>query len=288
MQQITFDQLPTVPATAKQRNYIAALMDDMGWHSEQMAVYAGEQGIDLVSMSMAQASGFIDGLKRLAHPTPKQITLIVKVCQDRDCGQSFRASDPDRKYCDGCLAERINGAGIFEDDDEPEESLVERFAAEAYVRDNPHDVALFDEPPPVRQQRRVLVQCRVCGKHAMIPILADAKICDSCLGNLPSQKDRIELELERATDASFNAELDLHTAIADASEKDRQRYQNAAALREASDPRIKDAWAKALQTSDGLAVLLRAYDAQLVAEQALVTALNHGQLALEEIAKVQE
>ena len=52
-------------ATDKQRQYIARLMDDLGWHSEQMAVYAHETGIDLVEMTKAQASTLIDRLKSM-------------------------------------------------------------------------------------------------------------------------------------------------------------------------------------------------------------------------------
>lgn len=54
------------PATEKQRNYIARLMDDLAWTSEQLAVYADEQQVDLVTMTKGQASTFIDGLKKLA------------------------------------------------------------------------------------------------------------------------------------------------------------------------------------------------------------------------------
>jgi hypothetical protein len=57
---------PEQPATPKQRSYIAVLQQDIGWHSEQLAVYAREQGIDLVSMSSYDASTLIDGMKRLA------------------------------------------------------------------------------------------------------------------------------------------------------------------------------------------------------------------------------
>lgn len=52
--------------TDKQRNYIARLMDDLGWTSEQLLVYTTEQGLDLLAMTRAQASTFIDGLKKLA------------------------------------------------------------------------------------------------------------------------------------------------------------------------------------------------------------------------------
>ena len=67
---------PDAPASDKQRNYIATLQEQLGWSSEQLAAYAQEQEIDLVSMTKGQASAFIDGLKALggqaAEPTPRQ------------------------------------------------------------------------------------------------------------------------------------------------------------------------------------------------------------------------
>ena len=65
----TYQQLPTpatlpAPASDKQRNYIAGLCDDLGWNSEQIAVYAAEQGIDLAALSSPQASKLIGDLKR--------------------------------------------------------------------------------------------------------------------------------------------------------------------------------------------------------------------------------
>lgn len=61
---------PDAPASEKQRNYIAALQDDLSWSSEQLATYAYEQQVDLVTMSKGQASTFIDGLKKLAEERP--------------------------------------------------------------------------------------------------------------------------------------------------------------------------------------------------------------------------
>jgi hypothetical protein len=58
---------PEAPASDKQRNYIAALQDDLSWTNEQLASYAGEHGVDLVTLTKGQASGFIDDLKRLAE-----------------------------------------------------------------------------------------------------------------------------------------------------------------------------------------------------------------------------
>lgn len=57
---------PDAPASDKQRNYIATLQENMSWTNEQLAVYAGEHNVDLVTLTKGQASGFIDGLKKLA------------------------------------------------------------------------------------------------------------------------------------------------------------------------------------------------------------------------------
>jgi hypothetical protein len=58
---------PDSPASDKQRNYIATLQDNLAWNSEQLASYAEDQSVDLVTMTKGQASVFIDGLKKLAE-----------------------------------------------------------------------------------------------------------------------------------------------------------------------------------------------------------------------------
>jgi hypothetical protein len=58
---------PDAPASDNQRNYIATLQDKLAWNSEQLAVYAEEQEVDLVTLTKGQASTFIDGLKKLAE-----------------------------------------------------------------------------------------------------------------------------------------------------------------------------------------------------------------------------
>jgi hypothetical protein len=58
---------PDSPASDKQRNYIATLQDNLTWNSEQLAAYAEDQSVDLVTMTKGQASVFIDGLKKLAE-----------------------------------------------------------------------------------------------------------------------------------------------------------------------------------------------------------------------------
>ncbi|NJN68255.1 MAG: hypothetical protein HC884_16850 [Chloroflexaceae bacterium] len=58
---------PDAPASDNQRGYIARLASDLGWSVEQLGTYASEQGVDMMTMNKGQASGFIDGLKRLAE-----------------------------------------------------------------------------------------------------------------------------------------------------------------------------------------------------------------------------
>jgi hypothetical protein len=58
---------PDSPASDKQRHYITTLQDNLAWNSEQLAAYAEEQSVDLVTMTKGQASQFIDGLKKLAE-----------------------------------------------------------------------------------------------------------------------------------------------------------------------------------------------------------------------------
>ncbi|EFO79927.1 hypothetical protein OSCT_2220 [Oscillochloris trichoides DG-6] len=58
---------PDAPASEKQRNYIAALQEDLSWNNEQLSTYADEQQVDLVTMTKGQASTFIDSLKKVAE-----------------------------------------------------------------------------------------------------------------------------------------------------------------------------------------------------------------------------
>jgi hypothetical protein len=62
---------PDAPASDKQRNYIAALQEDLSWTNDQLASYAGDHSVDLVTMTKGQASGFIDSLKKFAEERPR-------------------------------------------------------------------------------------------------------------------------------------------------------------------------------------------------------------------------
>jgi hypothetical protein len=68
---------PDAPASDKQRNYIAALQDDLQWSAEHLGGYAHEQNVDLVTMTKGQASVFIDGLKKLADERGRYPALVA-------------------------------------------------------------------------------------------------------------------------------------------------------------------------------------------------------------------
>jgi hypothetical protein len=108
---------PDSPASEKQRNYIAALQDDLSWTSEHLANYAQEQGVDLVTLNKGQASGFIDGLKKLAEErrsygdsrpqaepmSDRQYQALVKLAQGRNADLDGEAQ---RRY--GLRAEQLS------------------------------------------------------------------------------------------------------------------------------------------------------------------------------------
>ncbi len=58
---------PDAPASEKQRNYIAALQEDLAWSNDQLGSYAADQQVDLLMLTKGQASTFIDGLKQVAE-----------------------------------------------------------------------------------------------------------------------------------------------------------------------------------------------------------------------------
>lgn len=73
----SYDQPISPPATSKQRGYVAALMDDLGWHSEYMAIFAKGHNIDLFAMTMADASYLIEQM-RAAIDEPAKVAKEAK------------------------------------------------------------------------------------------------------------------------------------------------------------------------------------------------------------------
>lgn len=85
------------PASDKQRRFIAGLQDDLGWHSEYMAVFAKEHRIDLAALSKSDASYLIEQMQRLAtedtkpQPDPAQVASLKKL---RDCEHNTSGKPP--------------------------------------------------------------------------------------------------------------------------------------------------------------------------------------------------
>ena len=83
---------PDAPASEKQRNYIAALQEDLTWSNEQLASYADGQSVDLVALTKGQASSFIDGMKKLAEDR-SSYTAEPKTTTRETTPAQARASD---------------------------------------------------------------------------------------------------------------------------------------------------------------------------------------------------
>ncbi|NTW02511.1 MAG: hypothetical protein HGA19_14735 [Oscillochloris sp.] len=86
---------PDSPASEKQRNYIAALQEDLSWTNDQLAGYAGELSVDLVTMTKGQASGFIDNLKKITEDRSRYSVEQgrIKVVNDQPAGGDQPASE---------------------------------------------------------------------------------------------------------------------------------------------------------------------------------------------------
>jgi nucleotide-binding universal stress UspA family protein len=89
---------PDSPASDKQRNYIATLQDNLSWNNEQLAGYAGEHGVDLVTMTKGQASSFIDGLKKLAderarHNSESKLRMVAEPAAEYSADERQPASE---------------------------------------------------------------------------------------------------------------------------------------------------------------------------------------------------
>ncbi|MGQ9895188.1 MAG: hypothetical protein ACUVSY_15435, partial [Roseiflexus sp.] len=83
---------PDAPASERQRHYIAALQEDLAWTNEQLASYAQEHHVDLVTMTKGQASTFIDSLKKIAEER-QAYTTAARSAHTDDGAAPVRLSD---------------------------------------------------------------------------------------------------------------------------------------------------------------------------------------------------
>lgn len=82
---------PDAPASERQRHYIAALQEDLSWTNEQLAAFAQDHHVDLVTMTKGQASAFIDSLKKNL-PRNARHTLAPSAMSPARKAQEQRAS----------------------------------------------------------------------------------------------------------------------------------------------------------------------------------------------------
>lgn len=62
---------PDAPASEKQRTYMDYLLRELGWDNEQLANFAGERGLNLLTLTKREASELIDQLKQVQTGTPE-------------------------------------------------------------------------------------------------------------------------------------------------------------------------------------------------------------------------
>lgn len=242
------------PATDKQRGYIAQLFDNLGWHSEQIAVYASEQGLNLAALTRTEASTLIEQLKRLGDaPAP--------AC--RACGKTSVGT---HGLCDACLVDRVNGAGELELDD-------------------PDD--LFARPPRsvARAQQQATITCRVCGARSQQSIHTPALLCPACLLDLTATAAHVayvrEATLERlgvASDAWLTTVEALDAAT-------RARWLAVCEARQSLAPDVFQAkWDRTKRQGGAFAALLDAYELNVQAADAAAAQLAWCDAAEAEIA----
>jgi hypothetical protein len=150
--------------------------------------------------------------------------------------------------CQQCLVERVNGAGIFEDDP---------------------DNDIFATPRQPRIDLPILHQitCAVCGLSSKIAIGQPGDLCGPCRADLVMTRLYVETTPETARSRLHVLIETFEAAVARESEADQRRWQrvvearvrvHAGAISAAS---FRARWAEALAVGDGLSRILAAHEA---------------------------
>lgn len=158
----------------------------------------------------------------------------------RECQAMFFTSDPDRKYCDRHLVERVNGAGIFEDDD-------------------PDD--LFpDRPAQLELLPTARITCRVCGMRSEVTVDNSALLCGPCRVDTEATRSHVESTLvaaERHWQETWEA-FDVQAQQPEVAEA----WAKIEEARLSADPALfAEAWRRRKAAGGPLADLLRAREA---------------------------
>lgn len=214
----------------------------------------------------------------------KVFTLAEVALTCQDCGESFTSIDPNRKYCDLHLVERVNGAGIL-DDDEPDSlfDLIpqscadcgQSFAASRRARWCALCAALRSG-----QVGPASVVCPGCGVAHQVPVLAPTKLCGPCRVDPALTLAGARAREEQARAAWLALDERLQADYAHADDALRTRFENAVTLRNHgtlggqpyTPAQVQAAWTKALGRGDDLSALLALYDRATTAQQAATRA----------------
>lgn len=211
-----------------------------------------------------------------------QLDDCLLTCQD--CGEPFKASDPDRKYCDLHLVERVNGAGIFEDDDEDElfqlHTQTCTDCGQAFSTSRRAPRCALCASLRTGQVGAATAICPACNIEHQVPILAPHKLCKDCGADLELTKVDVLSRLREAHDAADALSAQLDADVAHADEGTQARFTAAIALRQTgqlgeqqyTQQQVDAAWARALGKADDLAPLLALYDRAQAAALAQVRA----------------
>jgi ribosomal protein S14 len=160
----------------------------------------------------------------------------------RKCGAPITALDKSG-MCQDCLLDRVNGAGVLEDD---------------------LDDDLFSAPRAAAPITHAIT-CVVCGTATRIYIAAPGDLCDVCRADLPAMRTHVEdvVELARLRLHTLIASFD--DALARESEKDQGRWKDVEAARVAVHKKRLDAailrsrLVATLALGDGLSRILVAH-----------------------------
>lgn len=192
---------------------------------------------------------------------------ISLICQE--CGEPFAAIDADRKWCDAHLVERVNGAGILEDDDDDnlftERTLVCQGCGATFTTTNPRQgmrCALCNAGLMVK------VICPACDIEHQIPILKPHKLCLSCSADMTMTLASARVRLERACEEALVVSVRLDADVAHADAATQARFEAAVQMlftgqlagRQLTIEQVRAAWSKACAKGDDLSALLALYD----------------------------
>jgi hypothetical protein len=172
------------------------------------------------------------------------VALPLALC--RDCHEKG-ATYHGNQLCEGCYTERINGAGIFEDDDlDP----------------------LFGDDLPANQERLAHIVCCVCEKPTKIAIGAPARLCGHCSAD-PAATDRHIQNVHVVTVRRFcEAWRAFDVVLAAAPAEVQERWVKVEQARATQSPRFTQAWSAAKAAGGDFAMLLGFYeDVERVADE---------------------